>query len=226
MNFIIIGLMVLFLSLTIYAQFLVMGRFNKYAEVEAKCGLTGADVARKLLDQNGCLEVNIEVVEGKLSDHYDPVADVVRLSEDVYYGSNISAMSVAAHEVGHVIQKRQSNPFLVFRHYLVPIVNITSNFMPFLILGGVLFKITGLLMVGIIFFSFAVLFQLITLPVEFDASAKARKLMVENDWISTDEEKGVKKVLGAAALTYVAAALYSVTELAHLVIMLLSGEED
>lgn len=226
MKLLIIIALVFCMGLVIYSQFLVKRRFNKYLEIESRNGMTGAEVARHLLDQNGCSDVNIELTEGFLSDHYDPTTRTVRLSEDVYYGSSIAAISVASHECGHSIQHANGEKILAFRHHLVPVVNFTSNFAPFLLLAGILFKVSGLLLVGIVFFSFAVLFQLVTLPVEFDASRKARKLMMKNKWLLPEESRGVKKVLSAAALTYVAAALYSVTDLANLVFMFLNSQEE
>ncbi|MCM3747145.1 zinc metallopeptidase [Paenibacillus pasadenensis] len=200
-------------ALSIWAQFRVKGTFNRWSEVQAMSGMTGYDAARRLLDANGLYDVPIEPVAGRLSDHYDPIHRVVRLSEPVYYESSISAISVACHEVGHAIQHKVSYPMLTLRHRIFPVVNFASGIAPFLLIAGFLFQATGLIGVGIVFFSVAVAFQLITLPVEFNASSRARELMISEGFISNEEERGVAKVLNAAALTYVAAALVSLLEL-------------
>lgn len=201
-------------GVSIWAQFRVKGTFNRWSQVAASSGMTGYDAARRMLDNNGLHNIPIEPVPGTLSDHYDPIKRVVRLSEPVYYESSISAISVACHEVGHAIQHSISYPMLVARHKLFPVVNFTSGVAPLMIIAGLIFQqFNFLLGIGIIFFSAAVLFQLITLPVEFNASNRAREIMVSEGFISNEEERGVAKVLNAAALTYVAAALISLLEL-------------
>ncbi|MFF2887838.1 zinc metallopeptidase [Paenibacillus sp. NPDC057967] len=206
-------------ALTIWAQFRVKGTFKKWAQVPANSGLTGYQAARRMLDNNGLHDVPIEPVQGALTDHYDPIHRVVRLSEPVYYENSISAISVACHEVGHAIQHSVSYPFLVARHKIFPVVNFASGVAPFLLLAGFLFGQFNLIGLGIIFFSVAVAFQLITLPVEFNASNRARDLMVAEGFITNDEERGVAKVLNSAALTYVAAALLSLLELIRYVLI-------
>jgi uncharacterized protein len=207
-------LIIIAFILMLWAQFRVKGTFNKWAKVPVQSGMTGYDAARQMLDDNGLYDVQIEPVRGMLSDHYDPRARVVRLSEPVYYERSIAAVSVACHEVGHAIQHQLDYPMLVARHKMFPVVNIVSGVAPLLIIAGIFFQqFSSLLLVGIIFFSAAVLFQLVTLPVEFNASSRARELMVSSGFITNDEERGVAKVLNAAALTYVAAALISVLEL-------------
>ena len=166
-----------------------------------------------MLDRNGLHDIQIEPVSGRLTDHYDPIHRVVRLSEPVYYETSISAISVACHEIGHAIQHKEHYPMLALRHRIFPVVNFASGVAPFLLIAGFLFSATGLIGLGIIFFSCAVAFQLITLPVEFNASSRARDIMVSEGFITNDEERGVAKVLNAAALTYVAAALISLLEL-------------
>ncbi|WP_409303994.1 zinc metallopeptidase [Peribacillus sp. SCS-155] len=213
-------------GVSIWAQFRVKGNFNKWAEVPTRSHMTGADVARRILDNNGLSHIPIEVVPGTLSDHYDPLSKTVRLSEAVYYGASIASVSVAAHEVGHAIQHAQSYGALVWRHRMFPLVNLTSGVAPFLLLGGFLFQSLSLIGVGIIFFSAAVAFQLITLPVEFNASSRAKKLMLAEGMIYNDEERGVNKVLNAAALTYVAAALISLLELIKYVMIFFQGNQD
>ncbi|MED4071627.1 zinc metallopeptidase [Priestia endophytica] len=214
------------LGISIWAQFGVKGNFNKWAEVSTKTRMSGAEVARKILDDNGLEAVSIEVVSGKLSDHYDPMNKVIRLSEEVYYGCSIASVSVASHEVGHAIQHQQSYKALVIRHKIFPLANLASGIAPFMFLGGMLLQQLSLIGVGILFFSAAVAFQLITLPVEFDASKRARNLMLSQGILYSDEERGVKKVLNAAALTYVAATLMAVFELAKFVMIFFQGQEE
>ncbi|NOV00790.1 zinc metallopeptidase [Paenibacillus planticolens] len=219
-------LIIIAFILSMWASFRVRGTFNKWSNVPVYSGMTGAQAARRMLDANGLYDVPVEAVRGTLTDHYDPMARVVRLSEPVYYQSSISAVAVACHEVGHAIQHKVHYPMLVARHRMFPAVNFASGVAPFLILAGFLFQqIPWLLGLGIIFFAAAVAFQLVTLPVEFNASSRARDLMVSEGFISNEEERGVAKVLNAAALTYVAAALISVLELLKY-IMIFSGRNS
>lgn len=212
-------------AVSIWAQFRVKGTFKKWAQVPTSRGMTGYEAARRMLDANDLHDVPIEPVPGMLSDHYDPIHRVVRLSEAVYYESSISALSVACHEVGHAIQHKESYPMLVLRHRIFPVVNIASGIAPFLLIAGFLFGAMGLVGLGIIFFSVAVAFQVITLPVEFNASSRARNLMISEGFITNDEERGVAKVLNAAALTYVAAALISLLELVKYIMIFTSRDE-
>jgi len=213
-------------GVSLWAQFKVRGNFNKWSQVPASSGLTGADAARQLLDQQGLYEVPVEAVSGTLSDHYDPIHRVVRLSERVYAGDSIASLSVACHEVGHAIQHQQGYRALTLRHRLFPVTRIASGIAPFLLIGGFLFQALNLILLGIIFFSAVVAFQLITLPVEFNASSRAKALMVSAGFIRQDEERGVNKVLGAAALTYVAAAVISMLELLKYVMIFTGSDED
>ncbi|GAX89024.1 zinc metallopeptidase [Effusibacillus lacus] len=200
-------------GLSLWAQFRVRGTFNKWEQVPASSGLTGAQAARVLLDRQGLYDVPVEPVHGRLTDHYDPLSRVVRLSEPVYYGSSISSLSVACHEVGHAIQHKVHYPMLVLRHRMFPVVSFASGVAPLLLIAGFLMQWANLIGLGIIFFSAAVAFQVVTLPVEFNASSRAKALMISEGFIRNEEERGVSKVLGAAALTYVAAALISLLEL-------------
>jgi len=201
-------------GISMWASFRVRGTFNEYSQVQTMSGMTGYEAARRMLDVNGLHDVPVEPVQGALTDHYDPQARVVRLSEPVYYERSISAISVACHEVGHAIQHKVNYPMLVTRSQIFPVANFASGVAPFLILAGLIFQqFSFLLHIGIIFFSVAVLFQLVTLPVEFNASSRARKLMLDYGFVTREEEHGVGKVLNAAALTYVAAALISVLQL-------------
>ncbi|MDF2962893.1 MAG: peptidase [Paenibacillus sp.] len=220
-------LIIIAFALSLWAQFRVKGTFNKWAEVPTHSGMTGYEAARRMLDANGLYDVPIEPVPGRLSDHYDPTQRVVRLSEPVYYENSIAAVSVACHEVGHAIQHKVHYPMLSLRHRMFPVVNLTSGVAPLLILAGLFFQqFNFLLGLGIIFFSAAVAFQLVTLPVEFNASNRARDLMVAEGFITNDEERGVAKVLNAAALTYVAAALISLLELIKYIMIFNNRSDD
>lgn len=218
-------LIIIAFVISMWAQFRVKGTFSKWAQVPNLRGITGYEAARRMLDTNGLHDVPVEPVPGTLTDHYDPIARVVRLSEPVYYEHSISAVSVACHEVGHAIQHKESYPMLVIRHRMFPVVRFASGIAPFLLIAGFLFSALNLIGLGIIFFSAAVAFQLVTLPVEFNASSRARDLMISEGFISQDEEHGVKKVLGAAALTYVAAALISLLELIKYILIFTSNRE-
>ncbi|MCR8631109.1 MULTISPECIES: zinc metallopeptidase [Paenibacillus] len=220
-------LIIIAFALSLWAQFRVKGTFNKWATVPTQSGMTGYEAARRMLDANGLYDVPVEPVQGRLTDHYDPTQRVVRLSEPVYYENSISAVSVACHEVGHAIQHKVHYPMLSLRHTMFPVVNLTSGVAPLLILAGLFFQqFNFLLGLGIIFFSAAVAFQLVTLPVEFNASNRARDLMIAEGFISNEEERGVAKVLNAAALTYVAAALISLLELLKYIMIFNNRNND
>ena len=218
-------LLIIAFIFSVWAQFRVKGNFKKWAQVPNMNGLTGYEAARRMLDANGLYDVPIEPVRGTLSDHYDPINRVVRLSEPVYYESSIAAVSVACHEIGHAIQHKEHYPMLTLRHRMFPVVNFASGVAPFMLLAGFIFSSLNLIGLGIIFFSAAVAFQLVTLPVEFNASSRARQIMVQQGFIRNEEERGVAKVLNAAALTYVAAALVSLLELIRLILMFLGNRD-
>jgi Zn-dependent membrane protease YugP len=219
-------LIIIAFVLSLWAQFRVKSTFNRWSEVRNASGLTGYDAARRMLDRNGLQDVPIEPVPGALSDHYDPISRVVRLSEPVYYENSISAISVACHEVGHAIQHQNSYPMLVLRHRMFPVVRLSSGIAPFLLIAGFLFHSMNLVGIGIIFFTAAVAFQLVTLPVEFNASSRARDIMIAEGFITQDEERGVAKVLNAAALTYVAAALIALLELIKYIMIFTNSNRD
>lgn len=219
-------LIIIAFIVSLWAQFRVKGTFRKWSNVGISSGITGHEAARRMLDNNGLYDVPIEPVRGTLTDHYDPIHRVVRLSEPVYYASSVSAVSVACHEVGHAIQHKFAYPALVLRHRMFPIVSFASGIAPLLLIAGFIFSASGLILGGILFFSAAVAFQLITLPVEFNASSRARELMISEGFISNDEERGVAKVLNAAALTYVAAALISLLELIKFVMIFMGASQD
>lgn len=219
-------LIIIAFLLSLWAQYRVKSTFNRWSGVQSASGLTGYDAARRMLDHNGLHDVPIEPVPGKLSDHYDPIKRVVRLSEPVYYENSISAISVACHEVGHAIQHQNSYPMLVLRHRMFPAVRLASGAAPILLIAGFLLSSFNLIGIGIIFFSAAVAFQLVTLPVEFNASSRARDLMISEGIITHEEERGVAKVLNAAALTYVAAALIALLELLKYILIFTNNNRD
>lgn len=203
----------------IWAQFKVKGTYKKYSKVASSSRMTGAEVARKILDDNGLYNVSVEETRGYLSDHYDPRTKVVRLSSDNFVGHSVAAAAIAAHEVGHAIQDAEDYAFLRFRHALVPVASLGSNFSWVLIMIGIFANLSGMLLLGILFMAAAVVFQVITLPVEFNASNRAMDQVVSAGIIRNDEERETKKVLNAAALTYVAAAAVAVLELVRLVMI-------
>ncbi|UTR09644.1 zinc metallopeptidase [Evansella sp. LMS18] len=220
-----IYLAILFL-VPLWAQMRVKGTYQKYSQVASSSGMAGAEVARKILDDNGLYDVTVEPVKGKLTDHYDPRKKAVRLSEQNYYGNSVAGAAVAAHEVGHAIQDAEGYAFLRFRHALVPVASFGSNISFFLILAGIFMGATNMFLAGIIFMSAAVLFQVITLPVEFNASNRAMEQVVSVGVIRNEEERETKKVLNAAALTYVAAALVAVMELVRFILMFVAMNRD
>ncbi|GKU24807.1 neutral zinc metallopeptidase [Clostridium folliculivorans] len=205
--------------ISIYAQSKISSTFNKYSKVKSYNGYTGAQVARIILDDSGLHNVPIELVSGKLSDHYDPRQKVLRLSQDVYYNSSVASIGVAAHEVGHAIQHKNSYAPLIIRNAIVPAVNIGSNFSWILFVLGLMLGIRPLITFGILLFSAVVVFQLITLPVEFNASSRALKILKSKNILYPDEVKGAQKVLGAAAMTYVAATLMAISQLLRLIVI-------
>jgi uncharacterized protein len=205
---------------TIYAQSQVKSNFARYLQVNTRRGYTGVEVARSLLDQNGLNNIPIELARGHLGDHYDPRKRVLRLSTDVYQGSSIASVSVAAHEVGHAIQHAHGYFPLTFRNLIFPLANFGSSAAWIFIIAGLLIpNLIGLLDIGILLFGLAVLFQVITLPVEFNASSRALRLLEETGYIMEEEKTGVKKVLKAAALTYVAAMAAGIAQLLRLLVL-------
>ena len=210
-------LLIIAAIVSLYAQFKVKSNFEKFSEVYAKSGYTGAQVAQAMLSRRGINDVTVQEVQGSLTDHYDPKAKAVRLSQTVYGSTSLSAVSVAAHEVGHAIQDNEDYVFMKFRYLLAPVASFTSNFVYVLVLLGLFINVMELVDLGIILFSVAVLFQIITLPVELDASRRALANLQTDGFVTVDEIGASKKVLGAAALTYLAAMSYSIIELLRLI---------
>lgn len=194
--------------------------YAKYAQVRAMSGLTGAETAERILHYSGIYDVSIERVSGKLTDHYDPAARVLRLSDTTYGARSVAAIGVAAHECGHAVQHAKGYVPLNIRKSLVPVVNIGSKLSwPLIILGIILGYNSTLINLGIIMFSLAVLFQLVTLPVEFNASGRALVLLRETGILYEDEVHSARKVLAAAALTYVAGVASTILQLLRLVLL-------
>ena len=206
--------------LSLWASATVKSTYNKYSRVYSYSGLTGAQAAAQILRQAGIYDVRIEHVSGNLTDHYDPKARVLRLSDSVYGSNSVAAIGVAAHECGHAIQDPEDYVPLRFRSAFVPVANLgTQVAFPILLLGVFLGSSHFLIQVGLLCFFFGVLFQLITLPVEFNASGRAVRILRETGMMSDDELSKTKKVLSAAAMTYVAAAAASILSMLRLIIL-------
>ena len=203
------------LILSIFAQIKVKSSYSKYSKVPTSRGITGAQAAREILRAQGINDVGIELSRGFLSDHYDPRTRVLRLSETVYAGNSLASVGVAAHEAGHAIQHAHGYLPLKLRSALVPISSLGSNLAWPLLIIGFIFMAKSLILAGIIFFSLAVAFQLVTLPVEFNASFRALEALPQAGILSDSEVAGARKVLSAAALTYVAAAASAVLQLVY-----------
>jgi len=203
------------LALSLWAQFQVKSTFARYSQVPARSGMSGAEAARELIRQRGIEGVRIEATPGSLSDHYDPFNKVLRLSQDVYAGRSLAALGVAAHEAGHAIQHAQAYGPLKLRSLLVRPANLGSNLGVILTGVGLMLQASSLTLIGIVLFSAAVLFTLVTLPVEFDASRRAVIALRELGMVTAQESNGAKAVLDAAAWTYVAAALTAVLQLLY-----------
>lgn len=211
-----------------WAQMSVKGAYERGSRLAARSGLTGAEVASSILQANGIQNVGIEMTNQHLGDHYDPKAKMLRLSPDVYRGRSLAALGIAAHEVGHAIQDKVNYGPLVVRNGIVPLASVGSN-VSFIVFGlGLFLGATSLVLVGVGLFSLVVFFQLVNLPVEFDASNRARSILLSRGIISRDEEKEVGKVLNAAALTYVAATVSAILTLLYFLLRsgLLGGRRD
>ena len=220
-------LIVISALISLFAQFLVNSRFSKYSRVRSRSGMTGAQAAERILQSQGIYDVAIQRVSGKLTDHYDPRNKTLNLSDAVYASTSVAAVGVAAHECGHAIQHARGYAPLSFRSALVPVANIGSQLSWLFIILGIFFGGSHtLIMVGILMFSAAGLFQLVTLPVEFNASGRALKLLSETGILQKDEVSDTRKVLSAAALTYVAAAATAVLQLLRLLRLFGGNDRD
>lgn len=207
-----------------YAQSKINSTFNTYLGVKNSNGYTGYQIARTILDQNGLQNIPIELINGHLTDHYDPRNRIMRLSNAVYNGTSLASVGVAAHECGHAVQHQIGYAPLTIRNTIAPIASIGSQLSWILVIAGFFFGFTGLIDLGILFFSVAVVFQLITLPVEYNASSRAIVMLTEYNLVPADEVEPAKKVLSAAALTYLAATIVAVMQLVRL--LLIRGRRD
>ncbi len=227
----IIFISLLFMALGMIVQFRLKSKFSTYSKIPTSTGLSGKEIAEKMLHENGIFDVSVTSVPGFLSDHYDPTKKTVNLSPDVYEGRNISAAAVAAHECGHAVQHAAAYSMLTVRSALVPIVQISSNLAQWVILIGLgLFSFGGgnqtVLLIGIILFAASTLFSVITLPVEFDASARALKWLESAHMTTPEEHEKAKDALKWAALTYVVAALASIAMLVQYILIYQGRSRD
>jgi uncharacterized protein len=227
------GLYILFslpaLLLGMWAQYKVQGAFKKYSQVRTTVGLTGAQVARRILDSNGLNSVPVEETGGMLSDHYDPGKRVLRLSSDVYNSNSVAANGIAAHEAGHALQHQDGYAMLSLRSALVPTVQIGSWLGPIIFMIGLFLSSgtgTTISLIGLVLFGATAVFSLITLPVEFDASRRAKAVLSTSGMVYNQEMEGVNKVLDAAALTYVAAAIQAISTVLYYAFLLTGRSRD
>lgn len=202
----------------LFTQFNVKSTFNKYAQVRAYRGQTGAEVARSILDRNGLYQVRIEPIAGNLTDHFDPRANVIRLSQSVYGSQSIAAIAVASHEVGHALQYANGYAPIKWRNAILPMANIGSQALGILIFAALIFRSSFMIDIGILFYLFAIMFHIVTLPVEFNASSRAIAQLTDGYYIDDQEKSHAKKVLGAAAMTYLATAAIAIGELVRLLL--------
>lgn len=207
------------LIISFWAQMKINSAFEKYKEMHSVNGYTGAQVARMLLDANGLYDIPVEAIGGKLSDHYDPSRRIMRLSSEVFYGNSVASIGVAAHETGHAIQHKFNYAPLKIRNSIVPVVNVSSHLSWVLFFLGIVLRFAGLINLGILLFSAVVAFQLVTLPVEFNASKRALNILRSRTILYDNELVGAKAVLDAAAMTYVAAALMAISQLLRLILI-------
>ena len=214
--------------LAAWAQWKVQSAFSHGSKIRSASGLTGAQAAKRILEAEGIYNVTIEPIAGMLSDHYDPTHKVLRLSSQVYGSNSIAALGVAAHEAGHAVQDATRYPLLVIRNAVVPLANIGSSASWVLIFAGMLLQITQLFILGVAAFSLTVFFQVVNLPVEFDASRRARNALMMTGLVAPQEDREVGRVLNAAAMTYVAGTITSILTLVYYLIRsgLLGGSSD
>lgn len=213
------------LLLAMYAQAKVSSTYNRYKKVTSHSGYTGAQFARKMLNDNGLYDVTITQISGRMSDHYDPRANQVRLSTEVYNGTSIASLGIAAHEVGHAVQHATNYFPLTVRNLVVPVTNFSSSIYMLFIFIGIIMNSFSMIQFGIMLFAVIVIFQVITLPVEFNASRRAIATLGGDGVLDAEELSGAKRVLGAAAMTYVAAMVTAVLQLLQL-LMVFGGHND
>lgn len=213
------GLLIILMIMASFASMSVKSTFKKYHQIRNARGMTGAQAAEQMLRQNGIYDVKVERTSGYLSDHYDPRSKTIRLSEPVYDNPSIASVSVACHEAGHALQHATAYGPLKIRTAILPAAQLGSQALWPLFFAGVILSLPPLINIGILFFSFSVFFQLVTLPVEFNASSRAIKMMDAYGILGDDENVGAKKVLNAAAMTYVAAAAMALAQLFRMIMM-------
>lgn len=213
-------LVILALIITLGAQFYINSKYKKTRKIMTKKGLKGFEIARKILDKNGLKDVKVEETQGILSDHYDPRGKVVRLSSGIYGRSTVASAAVAAHECGHAIQDKNKYTFLRLRNTIIPIVNLSSTAGYIAIVIGIIAKAAGIIMIGIVFELIILLFQIITLPVEFNASRRGLEQLKDLKLLEADELKAGKSMLNAAALTYVASVASTLLQIARLLLLI------
>lgn len=213
------GILVITLIITLGAQALVSASYSKYKKVKNNKGITGAEIARLILSNNGLDDIYVVETNGNLTDHYDPKRRTIRLSKDIYNGTSIASIAVASHECGHALQDKDNYAFLKFRSSLIPLVNFSSIAGYIAILIGIFFSAMQFFFIGIVLEVVILLFQLITLPVEFNASKRALEKIKEYDLARDDEVVGAKRMLTAAALTYVASVVTVLLEVLRLVLI-------
>ena len=219
-------LVIIAFLITLVADIYLRTRYSKYKKVKVKSGMTGAEVAREILKSNGLDNVYVVETKGYLTDHYDPKAKVVRLSTDIYNGDSIASVSVAAHECGHAVQDKEGYFFLRFRSFLVPIVNFSSKFGYLAVLIGLIFGAMNLAWLGIFLLVAILLFQLITLPVEFNASKRGKIFLSKLKVVDQSERSMSSSMLMAAAMTYVASLISTLLELLRLVLVVMGNDRD
>lgn len=217
-------LLICILIVPAIAQFMVTGNYNKYKKIENSGNLTGYDTARKILDENGLKDILVIETQGTLTDHYDPSRKVVRLSSDIYHGNTIAACSIAAHECGHAIQDKEGYLYMRIRALIFPVVRIATSLSYIIIFLGLLMEALNMIYLGIALVGSGLVFQLVTLPVEINASKRAKEKLLQYQMINEEEGSDVTKMLGAAAMTYVAGVLASAAQLLRLV--LIFGRRD
>ena len=216
----------LMLAIPAIAQFLVSSSYSKYKNIENEANITGFEVARKILDQNDLKDIYIVEVNGNLTDHYDPKRKVVRLSKEVFHGSSIAALSVAAHECGHAIQDKVGYTYMRIRSLIFPIVHFATGISYFIIFLGLAMESINVIWLGILLVGTGLIFQIVTLPVEIDASKRAKKEIETLELANSEEQEGVSKMLSAAASTYLAGVLSSALEILRLILMFWKNDNN
>lgn len=219
-----IFLYLLIIIIPLIAQINISINYRRYKNVKNNKDISGFEVARKILDSNGLEDIYVVETSGELTDHYDPTRRVIKLSKDIFHGTSVAAISVAAHECGHAIQDKDGYVFMRIRSFLVPLVNLVSTFSWIVILIGMIAQLFNVFVLGIVLISVGLLFQIVTLPVEFDASKRGKELLRNLNIVEDEESTGVSKMLKSAAMTYVASVLTSILEIIRLIIIFRSDD--